>query len=826
MSHNSGSVKGFAATRGRPPFEHSSSIGAAIAQIASIVLLAGALALTGCGGGGGAGTTLTVTSATLVSITVSGTVPSIATGQTESFTATGVYTDQSTQNLTTQVSWSSSSNTIATVNTSGVATAVAPGTTTLTATLSGVSGSTPLSVSFATLGISWPMATYEAESGTLTGAAAIVGAPDGSDRTVGDSGGEASQRQAVVLTNTGDAVSWSVKSTEAGANALVVRFSIPDAPGGGGAGGSLALTVVAATGKTIVKQPLQLTSRYSWLYGGVLDGTKLFDVPANAMKYAIASDPTHLFDEIQLKLNVALQPGDTLTLAKTATSGPGSFAVDFVDLETVPAPIPEPTGFVSLADPRCGGMPLDLRQTGSAFDGADDSSYGSVFNAVLGNNPFNPVSFAVVEKDYYSTNPATDVLQDGTPTPSSGGQSMWQLADHNFQSLQACIGLVTAASSGLTGVYIPPGRFYMRGLLLLPSNVTLQGAGMWYSKLAAVDTAPPTAVTNAQGLAGIASVSGNLVISSQAGGANNVILSNLAIFGNVTQRDVVDAVIPDGVRAQLTNSIIDNVWVEHTFSGLKLNQNSNTDRIANSRVRNTFADGIDFYGSTSNSLITNSSARSTGDDGFAMWSQGSTLATTSQSNGITGSKASLQWYGNGFAIYGGTNMSIVSSAAADILNYPCLQASTYFVSAALPASVTMSASASKLNFYRCGGNGYNQQYGAVALVTDTESISALSLDQINIANPSYETFDIRSVPLPASRTVVATVNATIQNAAILNAPACAVAGAYTGGSAQLNNVCSCASTASAPTACTTNIAPTSILQITPNTCSATMCPAF
>src|SRR5207253_11519753 len=91
-------------------------------------------------------------------------------------------------------------------------------------------------------------------------------------------------------------------------------------------------------------------------------------------------------------------------------------------------------------------------------------------------------------------------------------------------------------------------------------------------------------------------------------------LVQLRDLRNVTQRDGVDAVILDGVRAQLTNSIIDNVWVEHTFSGLKLNQNSNTDRIANSRVRNTFADGIDFYGSTSNSLITNSTARSTGDD--------------------------------------------------------------------------------------------------------------------------------------------------------------------------------------------------------------------
>jgi hypothetical protein len=47
----------------------------------------------------------------------------------------------------------------------------------------------------------------------------------------------------------------------------------------------------------------------------------------------------------------------------------------------------EPKGFTN---PSCGAIPTDTHGTGEAFDGDDDSSYGSVFHAVIGINPFNP----------------------------------------------------------------------------------------------------------------------------------------------------------------------------------------------------------------------------------------------------------------------------------------------------------------------------------------------------------------------------------------------------------------------------------------------------
>jgi hypothetical protein len=88
---------------------------------------------------------------TLVSITVTPAHPTISPGGAQQFTATGTYSDSSTQNLTSQVTWNSSNPSAATINANGLATGVAAGTTTISATLGGVSGNTLLTVQAAPL---------------------------------------------------------------------------------------------------------------------------------------------------------------------------------------------------------------------------------------------------------------------------------------------------------------------------------------------------------------------------------------------------------------------------------------------------------------------------------------------------------------------------------------------------------------------------------------------------------------------------------------------------------------------------------------------------
>jgi hypothetical protein len=83
--------------------------------------------------------TLTVTAAVLQSIAVTPANPSIAKGLTQQFTATGTYSDGSTQNITTSVTWASGTTSVATIGAStGLATGVSAGTTQITATQSSI----------------------------------------------------------------------------------------------------------------------------------------------------------------------------------------------------------------------------------------------------------------------------------------------------------------------------------------------------------------------------------------------------------------------------------------------------------------------------------------------------------------------------------------------------------------------------------------------------------------------------------------------------------------------------------------------------------------
>jgi len=96
--------------------------------------------------GGSASATVLVTPAELVTLTLSPQTATLFVGQTEPFTATGRFTDGTTQDLTTSVTWTSSNQSVATINASGVASALAAGTTTIAAASGSISADTTLTV--------------------------------------------------------------------------------------------------------------------------------------------------------------------------------------------------------------------------------------------------------------------------------------------------------------------------------------------------------------------------------------------------------------------------------------------------------------------------------------------------------------------------------------------------------------------------------------------------------------------------------------------------------------------------------------------------------
>jgi len=103
--------------------------------------------ITGCGGSGSGGAS---NPTTLVSIAVTPANPGIALGTTQQYSATGTFSDNTTQDLTTSATWSSSVPSVATISntagSNGRATSVGTGTTTILAVSGGHSGSTTLTV--------------------------------------------------------------------------------------------------------------------------------------------------------------------------------------------------------------------------------------------------------------------------------------------------------------------------------------------------------------------------------------------------------------------------------------------------------------------------------------------------------------------------------------------------------------------------------------------------------------------------------------------------------------------------------------------------------
>ncbi|MEX0172752.1 discoidin domain-containing protein [Streptomyces sp. LMG1-1-1.1] len=172
-------------------------------------------------------------------------------------------------------------------------------------------------------GANMPYDMYEAEDATTGGGATVVGP----DRTVGDLAGEASGRKAVHLDATGEYVEFT---TRAATNTLVTRFSIPDAPGGGGIDSTIDVYVDG-----VFKKALPLTSKYAWLYGNET-------APGNSPG---SGAPRHIYDEAHLLLGETVPAGAKIRLQKDAANT-SAYAIDFVNLEQVsPAANPDPATY-------------------------------------------------------------------------------------------------------------------------------------------------------------------------------------------------------------------------------------------------------------------------------------------------------------------------------------------------------------------------------------------------------------------------------------------------------------------------------------------------
>ncbi|MFO1513522.1 MAG: glycosyl hydrolase family 28-related protein [Verrucomicrobiota bacterium] len=465
-------------------------------------------------------------------------------------------------------------------------------------------------------GATVPWITYEAESMNISGGT-ILGPQYGPYVVMSESSG----RKCVRLAATGQYVQFTNQSS---ANALVVRYSVPDTADGAGTNYTLSLYVNGA-----LTAKLPLTSKYSWLYGSY-----------SFTNYPPAGSPRNLYDEVRTN-GLSINAGDLVRLQKDASDTALDYVIDLVDVENVAAPLSQPANSLSII------------------------SYGAVGDGVTD---------------------CTAALQNCINATVSQGKQAW----------------------------IPAGEYLITGNINLPSNTTLQGAGMWYTKLigsVALYNTPSRRIN----------LNGN---------GSNIHLADFAILGFLNYRKDTEG--NDGIGGRYgTGSSISRIWVEHTKAAAWI-ANSSGLLVDGCRFRNTLADGINLNSAMLNTVVTNCTARGTGDDCFAIW-PASSGTYAAANNVITHCTGELTFLANGGAIYGGANNRIEDCLFKD-MTYGCgILISTTFPVASPFSGTTV---AQRNDVIRCGGfdPGYGWRAAVLLCMDQYNGISGVNLNHLNITN--------------------------------------------------------------------------------------------
>ncbi len=190
-------------------------------------------------------------------------------------------------------------------------------------------------------GATVPFTEYEAEN------AGTNGTPVRSDHTYTTIAAEASGRQAVKLSGQGQYVDFTLARA---ANAVTVRYAVPDSADGQGADSTLG---VYTGGRRLAS--LRTTSRYGWYYGAY----PFTNTPADGT-------PHHFFDEARVQLGRILPAGTDVRIQVGAGDTAPWYDIDLADFEVVAPPLAQPAGSLSVLDH--GADPTGAKDSSDAFD--------------------------------------------------------------------------------------------------------------------------------------------------------------------------------------------------------------------------------------------------------------------------------------------------------------------------------------------------------------------------------------------------------------------------------------------------------------------------
>jgi hypothetical protein len=295
---------------------------------------------------------------------------------------------------------------------------------------------------------------------------------------------------------------------------------------------------------------------------------------------------------------------------------------------------------------------------------------------------------------------------------------------------------VDAGKAQGRAVWIPTGTFTLWDHVVV-DGVTLRGAGPWYSVLGGRH---PTDRKRAAGIYGKYVPGGGYtgeIRSHEANGpSRNVTLRDFAIIGDIRERIDDDQV--NALGGAMTNSVVDNLWLENTKVGAWMDGPMDNFTIRNSRILDQTADGVNFHTGVTNSTVTNTFVRNTGDDALAMWAQ----SVPNVNNSFTHNTIGVTLLANHLVSYGGRNITISDNVTADSLTngggihvanrYPGVQGDT-----AVRGTWTLARN----TLIRNGNSDYNWNFGVGAIwfsaLNEAFQQATINITDTDILDSSY-----------------------------------------------------------------------------------------
>ncbi|WP_261717318.1 CARDB domain-containing protein [Streptomyces sp. FZ201] len=392
-------------------------------------------------------------------------------------------------------------------------------------------------------------------------------------------------------------------------------------------------------------------------------------------------DARRLFDESHALLTETYPAGTKFRLQRDSGDSAAFYIVDLIDLEQVAAPAAKPAACTSITE--YGAVPND---------GIDDA----------------------------------DAIQRAVTADQKGEiDCVWIPAGQWRQEKKI-----------LTDDPQDRGQYNQVGI----RDVTIRGAGMWHSQLY------------------------SLIPPHEAGGINhphegnfgfdiddNTKISDIAIFGSGTIRGG-DGGAEGGVALNGRfgkDTKITNVWIEHANVGAWVGRDYSNipelwgpgDRVEFNgvRIRNTYADGVNFANGTRNSTVYNSSFRNTGDDALAVWASKyvkDTSVDIGHDNHFRNNTIQLPWRANGIAVYGGYGNTIENNLVSDTMNYPGIMLATDHDPLPFSGQTLIAGN----GLYRTGGAfwGEAQEFGAITLFAQGPDIPGVTIRDTDIHDSTYD----------------------------------------------------------------------------------------